>query len=171
HTVDVDGEAGLHVEMTRLVRIAARGVAGGLVALAACNDGAITIAPVIDLPVDDADATASPLDTIVLTVAHAGSDTDLVSQTFRHGQTLALPGAPFGDDLVVHMSGYVGQSNIAYGRTCAIPVAADAVPPAPHLFFSRSVKFATTAITPRPRIGGLGVPYQGSALLVGGIDA
>jgi hypothetical protein len=159
------------VAVARIARIAARAVAGGLVALAACSDNSISIAPVIDLPVDDTDATASPLDTIVLTVAHAGSDTDLVSQTFRRGQTLALPGAPFGDDLVVHMAGYVGQSNIAYGRTCAMSVASDEVPPAPHLFFSRSVKFATTAITPLARMGGLGVPYQGSALLVGGVDA
>lgn len=138
---------------------------------AACGDTGVAIQPVIDLPVDDADATASPLDTITLTVAHAGNGTDLVSQSFRHGQTLELPGVPFGDDLVIHMSGYIGQSNVAYGRSCAFPVAADAVPPAPHLFFSRSVKFATTAIAPLARIGGMGVPFQGSALLVGGVDA
>lgn len=147
------------------------GLAIGAAVLAACGDSGITIEPVIDLPSDDADATASPLDTIVLTVAHAGSDTDLVSQTFRRGQTLELTGAPFGEDLVVHMSGYVGQSAVAYGRTCAIPVAVDEVPPAPHLFFSRSVKFASTAITPLARVGGLGVPYQGAALLVGGADS
>jgi len=139
--------------------------------VAACADGATVIRPVIDLPVNDPDASASPLDTITLTVAHAGNDTELVSQTFRRGQTLELPGVPFGDDLVVHMSGFVGQSNVAYGRTCVIGVAADAAPAAPHLFFSREVKFASTAIAPIARIGGLGVPYLGTALLVGGTGA
>lgn len=142
-----------------------------LLAAAACSDGAATIAPVIDLPVDDTDASASPLDSILLTVAHAGSDTDLVSHTFPRGQSLELPGAPFGDDLVVHMSGFVGQSNVAYGRTCAISVAAGSAPPAPHLFFSREVKFASTGIAPLARIGGLGIAYLGTALLVGGSGA
>jgi hypothetical protein len=145
-----------------------RAAAALALALGACTDATTTIAPVVDLPIDDADASPTPLDTITLTVAHAGSDTELVSQTFRRGQALELPGAPFGDDLVVHMLGFVGQSNVAYGRTCEISVAADSVPAAPHLFFSREVKFASTALAPLPRIGGLGVPYLGTALLVGG---
>ena len=156
--------------IARSTRFRLAAAAAAAATLVACGDSGVSLRPVIDVPADDADATASPLDTIVLTVAHAGSDTDLVSQSFRNGQTLELPGAPFADDLVIHMSGYVGQSNVAYGRTCALQVAVDAVPSAPHLFFSRSVKFATTAISPLARIGGLGIPYQGGALLVGGAD-
>ena len=141
-------------------------------ALAACSDGgALTIRPVIDIPTtDDPDATAAMLDLISLSVAHAHSDGNLVDLNFTTGQTLEMSGVPFGDDLVVHMSGFVDQSNIAYGRTCTFAVAPDGPPAAPHLFFSRTVKFASIAIPAAPRIGGLGVPYLGSALLLGGTD-
>jgi hypothetical protein len=147
----------------------AAGLATGLV-LAACADGATVITPVIDVPVDDVDATASPLDKIALTVAHVRSapDLNLLSQTFARGEPLEMPGVPFGDDLVIHMAGLVGASNIAYGRTCTIAVSPGVDPPEPHLFFSRSVKFASLDIAPMPRIGGLGIPYLGTALLVGG---
>lgn len=139
--------------------------------LAACSDGPTVIEPVIDVPAaDDVDATASALDAISLTVAHAGSDRELVSQSFQDGQTLELSGVPFGDDLVVHMSGLVGNSNVAYGRTCVVPVAPDAPPVTPHLFFSRSLKFASLDVTPMARVGGLGISYLGAALLVGGSD-
>lgn len=144
---------------------------GALVlAIAACSDGGMTIRPVIDVPTADADATASMLDTIALSVAHAHNDGDLVKQTFERGQTFELPGVPFGDDLVIHMSGLVDQSSVAYGRTCTIEVAPGSPPPAPHLFFSRTVKFASLDIRPTPRIGGFGVSYLGSALLIGGSD-
>lgn len=137
---------------------------------AACGDDTTVVTPVIDVPVDDADAMASPLDKIELAVAHAGSEIDLKSQTFAHGDTLELPGVPFGDDLVIHMTGIVGASRVAYGRTCQIVVSPDAEPPSPHLFFSRSVKFASVDFAPAPRIGGLGIPYLGAALLLGGND-
>lgn len=144
----------------------------GLAALAAaavaCGTASTTLAPVIDQPVDDSDATATPLDSITLTVAHAGSDVDLASHSFLRGQTLALDGTPFGDDLVVHMTGLVGQSIVGYGRTCTLSVRPDASPPAAHLFFSHTVKFASTGIRPMPRIGGLGISYLGTAVLVGG---
>jgi hypothetical protein len=154
----------------------ARGRAGGLVGaavavgLAACADGTMVVAPVIDLPIEDPDATAAGLDEITLTVAHAKSDRDLVSQTFARGVALDLSGAPFGDDLVVHMSGFIGASPIAYGRTCTVTVSPSNPAPAPHLFFSRDVKFASLAVAPLPRVGGLGISYQGTALLVGGIN-
>ena len=150
-----------------LVRVGA--LAGGLCA-AACGPDAMVVAPIIDVPVDDADATAAPLDEIALTVAHARSDRDLVSETFAHGDPLEVPGVPFGDDLVIHMSGFIGASNVAYGRTCEIAVSANTAPPRPHLFFSRSVKFANTGITPQSRTGGLGISYLGAAVLIGGND-
>jgi len=115
---------------------------------AACSADAVVVTPIIDVPVGDADATAAPLDEIELKVAHAQSDRDLKSEAFAHGEPLEVPGVPFGDDLVVHMSGFVGASNVAYGRTCAFTVSPDAAPPTPHLFFSRSVKFASTGIAP-----------------------
>jgi hypothetical protein len=125
---------------------------------------------VIDVPVDDADATAAPLDEITLTVAHEHSDRDLVSQSFARGEPLELAGAPFGDDLVLHVSGFVGASNVAYGRSCAFEVAPGGTPPAPHVFFSRSVKFASLGIAPVTRLGGAGISYLTTGLLVGGDD-
>ncbi len=150
----------------RLARTARLAAAGAL-ALAACSDSTVSLAPVIDLPSGDSDATAAPLDSITLSVAHAGG-ADLVSHMFQNGQPLELPGAPFGNDLVVHMTGFVGQSTVGYGRTCMLKIAPGATPPAPHLFFSRITQFATIDAMPAARIGGLGVAYQGGALLVGG---
>jgi galactose oxidase-like protein len=126
---------------------------------------------VIEVPSNDPDATASPLDQIALTVAHAGSDRDLVTQTFARGTTIEMSGVPFGDDLVIHMSGFVGASNVAYGRSCAIAVSSNVAPPAPHIFFSRSVKFANLSVSPETRLGGTGIAFQGEALLIGGSDA
>jgi hypothetical protein len=171
----VDGEAGLHVAVARHREARACGAgwavrAGVAVGLAACGEGAMTIAPVIDVPIEDPEATASGLDQIKLTIAHARSDQDLVSHVFPRGTALELSSVPFGDDLVLHMSGLIGASPIAYGRTCAVRVSPVAAAPAPHLFFSRGVKFASLAVTPEPRVGGLGIAYQGTALLVGGVD-
>lgn len=173
----MDGEAGLHVAVARSQRgVRARGTgwlvrAGVAVGLAGCGDDTMIITPVIDVPINDPDATAAGLDEVTLTVAHAKSDRDLVSQTFARGAALELQGVPFGDDLVVHMSGFIGAGpSIAYGRTCTVVVSPSAAPPAPHLFFSLGVKFASLDIAPEPRVGGLGIAYQGTALLVGGTD-
>ena len=137
-------------------------------AVAACGEEATVVTPVIDTPTDDIDATASPLDQISLTVGHAHNPLDLTGHQFTRGEPLELSGVAFGDDLVIHMTGLVGASKIAYGRTCTIAVSPGAEPPQPHLFFSRSVKFASLDIAPVPRTGGLGIPYLGGALLVGG---
>jgi hypothetical protein len=155
--------------LARGTRIAAGAVA---LALAACSDTTtVTLAPVIDQPTIGDDAIAAPLDSITLFVAHAGSDGELVSQMFQNGQTLELPGAPFGDDLVVHMTGLVGSSPVGYGRTCKLKIAPGATPSAPHLFFSRITKFATIDTSPTDRIGGLGIAYQDGALLLGGLGS
>ncbi|HEY0189677.1 MAG TPA: hypothetical protein VGC42_01050, partial [Kofleriaceae bacterium] len=144
-------------------------------ALAACGTDRV-VAPVIDLPSGDADATAAGLDDITLTVAHAGNDRDLVSQTFNHGAEVELTGVPFGDDLVIHMTGFVGQSPVAYGRTCGLGVSASVEAPSPHLFFSRTAKFADAQaldasdqpLVPLARNGGVGLSFLGSALLLNG---
>ena len=162
----MDGEAGLPVALI------ARGRPLVLAAaLAGCADEPTAVVPVIDVPVGDPDATASGLDSITLSVAHAGSDRDLMAQTFARGEPLTLSGVPFGDDLVIHMTGTIGASDVAYGRTCVVSVKPGGTPPAPHLFFSRSVRFATLAAAPVPRLDGLGVGYLGTGILVGGDDA
>lgn len=137
-------------------------------ALAGCN-GEVVVSPVIEGPVSDPDASPFPtLDEIIITVAHDGNDRDLVSASFSRGEEIGIAGAPFGDDLVIHLSGFVGASNVAYGRSCAFHVDAKATAPSPHLFFSRSVKFASLGVTPVDRDHGQGVSYQGSALILGG---
>jgi hypothetical protein len=167
----MDGQAGLHVAVAQPGSLGYLFRAGVAVGLAACGDSATVITPVVDIPAnDDQDATAAALDEITLKIAHAGSDRDLVTQTFRRGEALEMPGAPFGDDLVLHMAGFIGSSNIAYGRTCAINVSPSTTSPQPHLFFSRTVKFANLDLAPLARVGGLGIPYLGTGLLVGGKD-
>jgi hypothetical protein len=154
--------------LARGPRLAAGAVA---LALAACGDTTVSLAPVIDQPISGDDAVAAPLDSIALSVAHAGSEDVLVSQMFLNGQPLVLPGAPFGDDLVVHMTGLVGSSTVGYGRTCKLKVAPGKTPPAPHLFFSRITRFATVDAMPMDRVGGLGLAYLDRALLLGGLGS
>lgn len=140
-------------------------------ALGACTDEVI-VTPIIVSPVDDPDAAAFPtLDAITITIAHAGDDRDLVSQTFTRGQRLAIAGAPFGDDLVIHMAGFIGESPVAYGRTCAFEVTPDGPPPAPHLFFARRQKFAGTGMMPLARSGGRAASLLGHGVFVGGTMA
>lgn len=136
--------------------------------LAACTDNTVIIAPVVDIPANDT-AQAIALDTLTLSVAHAGADDDIASATFSHGDVIELPNVPFGDDLVVHMVGRIGSSEVAYGRTCQFSVRADARIPSPHLYFSRQVRFGEMAVQPLPRQGGTAMMYRdGAGLLVAG---
>jgi len=138
-------------------------------ALASCGDG-VVVAPVIDEPTNT-NASAFPLDTLVVEVAHQGDPMDLESETFVSGQSVALSGVPFGDDLVIHMTGSVGQSEVAYGRTCEFAVSETSQPETPHLFFSRSVKFADLDVAFEPRTGGAAIADQhGAGLVIGGAN-
>lgn len=140
----------------------------GVLAVAGCTDE-VVVTPVIDSPVDDPEAAAFPdLDEVAITIARSGSDRELVAYTFQRGDTLEVGGAPFGEDLVIHMSGFRGGGTSAYGRTCAFAVDPEREPPRPHLFFSRIAKFASTGIFPLERQGGGAVSIDGSAMLIGG---
>ncbi len=142
-----------------------------LVCVVACTDSVVVV-PVIDGPTDSDSAAFPDLDTIELTVAHQGSADDLVSATFTRGQPLELTDVPFADDLVIHMSGQIGGSDIAYGRTCSFALDATDPPPTPHLFFSRTVKFAALATQAESRTDGIARTYHdGSALMMGGSAA
>ncbi len=140
-------------------------------ALAGCTDE-LAIRPVIELPVGDEAANpfaaATPLDEITLTVARAGSDRELVSQTFARGEPITLAGAPFGEALVIHMTGFSQGGATSYGRTCAFEVDEAAVVPAPHLLFSRTVRFASLGVQPLARTGGHAVTLGGGAVILGG---
>ncbi len=136
--------------------------------LAACTDNTVVVTPIIDIPTNDT-AQALGLDTITLSIAHAGADDDITSATFSHGDVIELPNVPFGDDLVVHMVGRIGSKEEAYGRTCQFSVRPDARVPSPHLYFSKEVKFGQMSQQPLPRLGGSAMMYRdGAGLVVGG---
>ena len=141
-----------------------------VLALCACSDDAVELAPVFELPTDD-DAVPAGLDTLVLAVARAGSEDDLASRSFAPGERVTLAAVPFDDELVVHLSGQARGSQVAYGRTCTFAVRADADAPRPHLWFARNVKFASLALVPAPHTGGVAIDYAGGALVLGGSDA
>ncbi len=136
--------------------------------LAACTDNTVLVTPIVDIPANDT-AQALALDTITLSVAHAGADDDIASATFSHGDVIELPNVPFGDDLVVHMIGRIGTSEVAYGRTCEFSVRPDDRIPTPHLYFSRMVRFGELTQQPLPRNGGIAMMYRdGAGLVVAG---
>lgn len=139
-------------------------------ALAACGDGAVVVSPVIDGPTNEL-ASGFPVDTLTLTVTHAGEDpheTSITSATFQKGQPLELAGLPFADDLVIHMTGQVGNVE-SYGRTCPFSVTPGGAPIEPHLYFASSGSLGYLPFAPEPREGGMGLAYHdGTGLLVGG---
>ncbi len=140
-----------------------------LVLASACTDE-IALQPVIDVPDEtDPDAEAfSVIDTLEISVAPEGSEIESVTKTFKRGERLELPGAPFGSNIVVHLTGFSGTTQVGYGRTCGVTVSPVVEPVSPHLFFSSSRKFATTSIITADRRGGQAIPLDGGAILVGG---
>ena len=142
-------------------------------ALTACTNSPPVLEPIIDQPLNASASAFQMLDTVTMEVAHEGSATDLGSATFGSGQTPELSGIPFADDLVVHLTGYVGTSEFAYGRTCAVAVTASGPVPRPHLYFSESVKFGQLAETPASaRLGGSAMTDDlGGAVVLGGSDS
>jgi hypothetical protein len=150
----------------------ARGPAAALsamLALAACNDD-VVVRPVIDSP--PGDTVFRDIETIEMSVAIDGETESLASLVFRRGETLELPGVPYGANLVIHMSGRVNNAEVAYGRTCRFAVNAGEPPPSPHLYFARTVRWAEAPIPPNPvRIGGAALTSRnGSALYLSGRD-
>jgi hypothetical protein len=141
----------------------------GCAVLAGCNND-VTVRPVIESP--PGDSVFGELDTIELSVAIDGESEPLVFDIFRRGEPIELSGVPYGENLVIHMLGRFNNSEVAYGRTCRFGVRAGQDPPAPHLYFSRTVGWAISALPPNPvRIGGTALTSRsGSALFVGGRD-
>jgi hypothetical protein len=139
-------------------------------ALAGCASDAPVFAPVVDVPTNDP-ASAFPLDSITVSVAHEGAETDLISATFSSGEAIEIPNVPYADDLVMHMTGRIGTNEVAYGRTCKFTLAGDGIDPTPHLYFSRLVKFGGMSLRPLAREGGVALTYNdGSGILVGGTN-
>ena len=103
------------------------------IGLAACADNDYVVEPYIDFPTNEG-ASPYPIDQLSISFAHEGSEIDLVSATFARGSTISLSDIPFGDDLVMHMTGRYKGSDVAYGRSCRFELRADARIPVPHLY-------------------------------------
>lgn len=127
------------------------------------------IAPVVEVPPGE---TFADLDTIELAVAVSGAPDALERRTFRRGEPLELPGVPYGQDLVVHMTGFTGSQEVAYGRTCLFAIEPDDLP-APHLYFARTSEWAEAAMPPNAtrNAGDAMRLADGSGLFIGGVDA
>jgi hypothetical protein len=155
----------------RAGRARARGLLGclGLAALAGCSNE-VVVRPVIDRP--PGDSVFGDLDVIELSVAIEGQTDPLKTSISSRGEPLELIDVPYGQNLVIHMLGRVNNSEVAYGRTCKFAVRAGEEPPAPYLYFSRTVQWAASALPPnKVRIGGAALTSRnGSALYFGGRD-
>ena len=115
-------------------------------ALAACGGGDRPVfAPLIEVPPEESDAFPyTGLDELVLEIAEAGA-AEGSRESFAIGEPLELTDIDYGEAQVVHLSGRTNGVEVAYGRTCAVDIAADSVDQAPHLYFSRMVKWGPGA--------------------------
>lgn len=136
---------------------------------AACGPDPVVIAPIVDVPPGE---TLDDLDSIELSVAVAGDPDSLERRTFQRGDPLELPGVPYGQNLVLHMTGFTGRQEVAYGRTCVFAIEPDERP-SPHLYFARTSEWADAATPPNAtrRAGAAALLADGSGLFIGGVDA
>jgi hypothetical protein len=158
------------VSARHLSRLA--GPAAAALVAAGCSDP-LVVAPVIDAPRAGSPADPYPsLDVLELALGLEGGPI-LATVQVRRGEALELPDVPYGENLVLHMTGRIGGSEVAYGRTCPFAIRAGQTPPAPHLYFSRTVKWADAA-TPSQAVrrgGQAAAAPDGSALFLGGDDS
>ena len=144
-----------------------------LVLLAAGCDDPLVVAPVIDSPPPGSAAAVPRLDEVELALAVDGASSPLVAARFPRDTPIELEDVPYGEDLVLTLSGRFGQQDpAAIGRTCTFAIRSDGPPPEPHLYFAPAAFFAESDTPPNPiRIGGTAVTTNaGSGLFVGGRD-
>lgn len=141
--------------------------------LAACSSETVELRIIIDSPPMGSPAAAFPdLDTVELSVALAGAQLPLTTQTFKRGEDIELPDVPYGENLVVHMIGRVGANEVAVGRTCPFSVRIGEDPPSPHLYFARVFRWAPSLQPPSATRGGATAltDFEGNALYIGGVN-
>lgn len=140
-------------------------------AVAACGEERPVLDVIVDAP--PTGSVAHPydgVDELRLWIARDGDSAQLAATVVGLGEPLELTEVPFGDNLVVHLSGRVSGVEIAYGRSCPFSVNGDDELVEPHLYFSRVVRWGTA---PSPevadRLGGQSYRLpDGSAVFVGG---
>lgn len=147
-------------------------LAAALVAGACGEDEAPVFAPYIEVPAPGSDAYPyGELELVELSVAHAGDSGAIRLAQFEPGEPLVLADVPYGDDLVVRMSGLIAGDLAAFGTTCPVALRPGEPLPEPHLYFARLLQWADGAA---PQVGGrsealVHVARDGSAAFYGGV--
>ncbi len=147
-----------------------RAPALALALLVGCGADPVVVVPVIDSPTDSDAAVLADLTRIEVVVEHANGD-PIATQSFDRGEPVEIAGIPFGDDLVIEINGFAGESPdpIAIGRTCSFALSPDQEPPSPHLFLSRIGKVATIGFATEVRANGFALSEDdGDAVMLGG---
>jgi hypothetical protein len=159
---------------TRRARIfVGQGALVGALYVCGCSDPGVVFEPVVEVPPPgDSAYPYEGIEALELSIAHAGDEAPLALATAAPGEPLALVDVPFGSDLIVHLSGTAAGVEIAYGRTCVVDVVSGAPALAPHLYFSRIVRWgspgAATPLAP-DRTGGHAYTLpDGRAVFLGG---
>lgn len=109
---------------------------------AGCGEPAAALVPIVEVPSAESDAYPyAAIDTWELSVARAGDEEPIALVSDSIDEELSLDDVAYGGDLVVHLSGRSGGSELAYGRTCSFDFErGDRAEP--RLFFSRIVRWA-----------------------------
>ncbi len=130
-----------------------------------CTADTPELVPIVEVPSSDSDAYPyAAIDTLELSVARAGDSEPISLVSGEIGETLSLDGIAFGGDLVVHLSGRSGNSELAYGRTCTLTLESGAHAE-PLLYFSRIVRWAKGPQLVTQRSGSLvGIALRGGSL-------
>lgn len=108
------------------------------------------------------------IDRIEMSVVREGTSEVLSSSSFERGRDLVLRDVPHGSDLVVHLTGFVGPSEISYGRSCAFDLDEDDA--SITVFIARIGRWATWHASPEParRTAASYVTPAGDGVFVGG---
>lgn len=114
-----------------------------LAVLVACSDNPPEFVPLVDTPEKGSDAYPyDAIENLTLSIARSGATASIALETGTVGSEVTLSSVPFGEDLVVHLSGTLGNEELAYGRTCAVDILEDSGERlTPHLYFSRLVRW------------------------------
>lgn len=123
----------------------------------------------IEVPPEDSDAYPYlAIDELELSIARAGDEGALALARGPLAAPPVLDSVPYGEALVVHLSGRSQGVEVAYGRSCAVDVS-EGSSLTPHLYLSRAVRWGFGPQLDSPRGQGvLGIAVKGTALFVGG---
>lgn len=134
----------------------------------ACGESSIVIEPVIERPIDDEADVLPELTQIRIALENAGEDE--LDDVFERGETIALPGVPLIDGLVVRLDGFIEGQGVAVGRSCTFSLA-DGNRASPRIYLSAVVRTGELVVEAAARRGGTSLVLpDDTVLLLGGED-